>query len=543
MWGILMLKMVIADDETLVREGIRNIINWKDYNITIVGEATEGKEAYDICLKLKPDILFTDIRMPFMDGLEVTRKLKLENQDIKVIIFSGIQDFAYAKSALDVSAEGYILKPLEISELKDVVNKVVGKIELEKTNKKKMQELRDQLKENIIAANEKFLRNLLLGAFTSGKEIEEKLEYFNNPFKSNENIIVSALTIDDYAYIKQTYAEKDRQLLEFAVANVIDEIINSKTKGISICINENQFISIFNWEEEKLCRLSDIFDEITLKLDALLNISVSVGISRSVSNVLDIPIGFKDCVSALQYKFYTGKNSILNITDINENYSEIEYIDFYEIETKLINSVKVGDILETQGIAKDIFKKLKSNNMYKMDYIQCICSEIILISSRTIYELGESLNDIIQDKTKILDTIQNIENIFVLEEYMTDILRKLAEYFSKKHIRKNDKIVLDIKRLICSQYMKDISVNKIAQMVYLSPNYISLIFKRETGVTITDYLTSIRIDRAKELLKDTELLIQQVSEMVGYEDASYFSKVFKKITGIHPLKYRSFICN
>ncbi|MBK1809852.1 response regulator [Clostridium sp. YIM B02505] len=538
-----MLKMVIADDETLVREGIINIIDWKEYNIEIVGEASEGKEAYDLCTKLKPDILFTDIRMPFMDGLEVTRKLKNENENMKVIIFSGVQDFAYAKSAVDISAEGYILKPLEIAELKDVVNKVVGRIELEKTNKKKMQELREQLKENIVAANEKFLRNLLLGTFTSSEEIEEKLDYFNNPFRSDGDIIVSALTIDDYTQIKQVYAEKDRQLLEFAVTNVIDEIINSKTSGVSICMNENQFISIFNWPEEKLCETSDIFDEITIKLRALLNVSVSVGISRSVNNIQDIPLGFKDCISALQYKFYTGKNSILNITDIDDSYIEIEYIDFYEIETKLINAVKVGDILETQGISKDIFKKLKSNNTYKMDYIQCICSEIILISSRTIYELGENLNNIIQDKTKILDDIQNIENIFVLEEYMTDILRKLAEYFSKKHTRKNDKIVLDIKRLICSQYMNDISVNKISQMIYLSPNYISLIFKRETGVTITDYLTSIRMDRAKELLKDTELLIQQVSEMVGYEDASYFSKVFKRTTGIHPLKYRSFVCN
>lgn len=539
-----MLKMIIADDELLVREGIRNIINWQDYDISIIGEASNGKEAYALCMEFKPDILFTDIRMPFMDGLEVANKLKNENVELKVIIFSGQRDFNYARTAVDVSAEGYILKPLEVNELTDVIKKVSDKIELERSNKSRMQELREQLKENMVAANEKFLRSLILGAFNSESEIYEKLVYLNNPFSGTEGIIVFALTIDDYSAIEGNYLEKDKQLLNFAVTNVIDDIIHTKTKGISFCMNENQFISILNWDENKLASYNEIFDNIVCKLSKLLNISVSIGISRVINNIIDIPLAFNDSINALQYKFYTGKNSILHIADINENYNEIQSVDFfYETGTKLTNAIKVADILETGKITAQIFKRLKANNNYKMEYIQSICSEIILISSRAIYESGENFDDIIYDKIKMLDAVQNIENIFALEEYMLKLLRKIAEYFSEKHTLKNDKVVLDIKNIICKQYMMDISVNKISQKVYLSPNYISLIFKKQTGTTITDYLTAIRIDRAKELLLDEELLIQQISEMVGYEDASYFSKVFKKNTGITPLKYRWFKSN
>lgn len=303
-----MLKMIIADDELLVREGIKNIINWQDYDISIVGDASNGTEAYALCVELKPDILFTDIRMPFMDGLEVASKLKSENIDLKVIIFSGQQDFNYAKTAVDVNAEGYILKPLEVNELKDVMKKVVDKIKLERSNKNRMQKLREQLVENMGAANEKFLRSLILGAFNSESEICDKLVYFNNPFSSSEGIIVFTLTIDDYSRIEGNYLEKDKQLMNLAVTNVIDDIIHIKTRGISFCMNENQFITIFNWDENNLGTYNEIFDNIVTQLSKLLNISVSIGISRVINNVLDIPLAFSDSINALAYKFYTGKN-------------------------------------------------------------------------------------------------------------------------------------------------------------------------------------------------------------------------------------------
>jgi two-component system, response regulator YesN len=536
-----MLKMIIADDEALVREGIRNILNWQEYNINVVGEASDGKEAYDLCRELKPDILFTDIRMPFMDGLEVARKLKDQDIELKIIIFSGIQDFNYAKTAVGLNADGYILKPLDIKELKVVVKKVIDKINIDKSREERLQKLREQIKENMIAAREKFLRSLMLGAFNNKEEIEEKLDYFDNPFKSKECIIVSILAIDDYGSIKDNYKEKDKQLLNFAVTKVIDEIIQAKTKGISFCMDENEFVFIFNCKVEELGGFSKIFESIASELGRLLEVSVSIGISRTISNILEIPSAFKESMNALQYKFYTGRNSILNITDINENINKTGYEDIYETETKIVDMIKLGNIMEVQKVTVEMFKPLKVTNKYRIEYVQNVCSEIILIVSRAMYESGENLDDITGNKVKILDAIRSMENIFRLESYMEDILCQIAKYFSKKHTRKNNKVVSDIKDIICKEYMKDISVNKLAQMVYLSPNYISLIFKKETGETITDYLTSIRIDRAKSLLKDTELLIQQVSEMVGYDDASYFSKVFKKVTGIHPLKYRTFI--
>jgi two-component system response regulator YesN len=133
-----MLKMILADDESIVRDGLRTIIPWEEYGIGIIAEAADGQEAVDLCLSLEPDILFTDIRMPFLDGLEVASILKEQGKETKVIIFSGIQDFGYAKSALDINAEGYILKPLDVSELVEVVIKVVHKITTERNMAEKI---------------------------------------------------------------------------------------------------------------------------------------------------------------------------------------------------------------------------------------------------------------------------------------------------------------------------------------------------------------------------------------------------------------------
>jgi len=131
------------------------------------------------------------------------------------------------------------------------------------------------------------------------------------------------------------------------------------------------------------------------------------------------------------------------------------------------------------------------------------------------------------------------ESIFDLQEQITSVLVTVATYFSKKYTQKNNKVISDIKKIIGKRYMEDLNINKIAESVYLSPNYISLIFKQETGETIIDYLTKTRMEEAKILLKETDFKIFDISEMVGFQDSSYFSKVFKKYTGIHPQKFRT----
>ncbi len=530
-----MFKMIIADDELLVRRGIRNIIPWEKYGIEIVGEASDGEEALEMCRQHKPDILFTDIRMPFLDGLEVARCLTKENMKMKIIFFSGVQDFNYAKTAVDICAEAYILKPLEIEELEEAIKKVTEKLTLEIDREKKLRELNEQLNESLGLAREKFLINLVLGVYKSDAEIIEKLNYFNIPFDGEDRFSIAVVKMDDYNLLVKDKTEADKQILNFAVINIADEIIKEYCKAVSFCKDENEFVILYDTSNFSKEEQNKIFQNINLGIKKYLRISTSVGIGYSSVNLTSLNIVYKSAYDALQFKFYTGKDSILNASDIKLDYKQTKYEDLYSIEVKLLNFIKLGDLNGEEQLLKELFEDFIVDGRYTISNVQDSCIEIIFMVLRSV---REHIDGILEDNSSILEKVYKAESVYDLKLFMLDIFEKITGYYSRQYNQKNKKLIETIKGIINESYMKDISVNQIAEEVYLTPNYIGLIFKHQVGQTITDYITKVRMEAAKELLKSHDLKILDVSGMVGYEDASYFSKVFKKYTGVYPQKYR-----
>jgi two-component system, response regulator YesN len=538
-----MLKMIIADDESIVRHGLRNVIQWENFGIEVVAEAADGQEALDACLELNPDILFTDIRMPMLDGLEVAMKLKELKMNIRVVIISGAQDFNYAKTALDADAEGYVLKPVNIDDLSDVFKKVVNRIKLERNQQSEVTQLKQQLHEHFPLIRENILRNMIHGVYVNAQEINKKMQFYNIPLQTDGDHLVSVLQIDDYSRYTDNLTEEDRQLLIFSIHNIIEEIMNNYNAGIVFSTNENEFVMIFNHNAQSGRKYTEICEEITLCLRKFLDVSVSIGIGRSVGSILSVNLSYKDAATALQYKFYTGKNSILDINDIhimNEfNPSNIDSSNLYEYENQLMNFVKLGDCESVQKTISNIFDEICSSRNIPIDYVQSIWVEIVCIASRNIRDLGENPDSITGSCSMILEEIYRKENADDLKKYISGIFAEITHYFSKKYNQKNIAIINKIKEIIAKRYNEDLSVAKISGEIYLTPNYISQIFRKETGETITQNITKIRMEQAKKLLKSTDFKILEISEKVGYEDSHYFSKAFKKYTGVHPQKYQS----
>lgn len=535
-----MLKMIIADDEYMVREGLRDILCWEEFGIEIIGEASDGQEAIELSLELSPDILFTDIRMPFFDGIEVASLLAKSGKETKVIIFSGIQDFGYVKSALNINAEGYILKPLDRGELIEVVQKVVRKITTERNITEKINQLKQQLNENFGAARETFIRNLLLGINRKEEEMQEKMVYFKNPISTEEPLSVAVLEIDEYTKIIEGCSEEEKHLLGFSVATVVEEQINNYSKGICIHLNDNEYAMIFNiGKDVPSVTDSEIYLEILKSLGTYLNISASIGVGRIVNKLTAINSAFKDAVNALHFKFYTGKGSIINFSDIGYNPERQDYPNLVEEQNQLLGYIRSGNIVETEKTIQILFENLSKDKKFSIEYIRRISTEFVYSISRVLYEIGEDIGEVAGKCPELLDNLYKTESIFELKEELESFLLNIARHFSKKYTQKNKKVIHDIKMIIETRYMEDISVNKIAESIYLSPNYMSIVFKRETGETITDFLNKKRMEVAKDLLQKTDHKILDVANMVGFQDASYFSKVFKKNTGIYPQKFRT----
>lgn len=531
-----MLKMIIADDEILVREGLKNILSWEDYNIEVVAIAKNGMETLTLCEELNPDILFTDIRMPHLTGIEVAQKLKTQNYKTRIIIVSGIEDFSYAQQAIEFNAEGYILKPIKKKKLIEIVENVVQSINDEKEQVVKFKQLKKQLNDNMPAIKDRFLTNIVFRKYSNEKIIYDKCEFLDIPFSNSKPYILCKMIIDE---INDSFSENDEEnyeLILMSILNISNEILSNYGYGICFNLNESEFIIIFNHHD--IDTISDICQEILTSLNKYIQIKVSIGIGKKVDSVLLLFNSYKSAEASLEYKFYSGINTIINSEDLSPKPVSLEYVKLHIIEEELISAIKVGNLTTVNNVLNEIFTHIESSSYTPEEYTKSIFTELIFITARSLYEIQEQINDIAGEPIKLSNTIYKLNTYDELKNYLVNLFDTITTYFSNKLNQKNLYVVNEIKEIIKQQYNKNLTVKVISEQIGLTPNYISQIFKKETGLTITKQITEVRIAASKELLKDSNFKVFEVAEMVGFDNPYYFSTVFKKVTGIHPSKFR-----
>ena len=536
-----MYTMVIADDEYIVRNGLISVIDWNELGIEIIGEAVNGEEALKLCLELKPDILFTDIRMPLMDGLEVAACLKEQNNEIKIIIISGIEDFNYAKTALDIKAEGYILKPVDIDELLGVVKKVINIIQLERNRESKLNQLQIQLKENLPIARDKFLYNVIKGTYNNNFKLQERMKYLNLPFEVSESFVVGVLRVDEYTKDSQFNNEESLHIVDFSILNIVSELLSTQNAGVCINAEQNEFFIVFNQTSILNEIYVEICEEILAVIQKFLLVSCSIGVGKIVEGFEHLSVSYKQAATAIEHRFYTGRNAIINITDIEAGNpsNSVNESDLFNIESQIVNAVKLGNTSQVMDNLNLIFKHITIETKPPVEYVQMIYAELITLMARTLYESNENMEKIVGPTSNIIANVFKMKDIFALNQFVNRVFLQLAENFSEKYLQLKDKTIYHIKEIIQNRYMDNISVSSIAKEIYLTPNYISQIFKQYTGQTLTEYITYIRMEQAKKLLKTTDLKILDIAERVGYQNTNYFSTVFKKYTNVYPQKYRT----
>ncbi|NQX60758.1 response regulator transcription factor [Paenibacillus qinlingensis] len=536
-----MITMVIADDEEMIRDGLHTIVDWAEFGIEVVGLAEDGKEAFDICMSLEPDILCTDIRMPIMDGLELSQKLREAGNTTKIVFISGVQDFHYAKTALSMHAEAYVLKPVKLHELKEVFGQVAAKIVRERDSEELNSKLHKQLKDSIPALREKLLIQLLSRYYSNEMEIYEKIGYYQIPLYKGEATAIGLLQIDDYENALAHYNEENKQLLFFAIHNVIQEIMTNAASGFAFTnIMENELILIFNEKSLLGHKYIDLAEEIVRCVRQYVKVSASIGIGSSVSSVLQLSVSYQEAKEALQHTFFTGKESVVTIHDIAHNKGESErHLQLHELEKQLTQQLKLGDAQGVTTLMNKLFDEVILPNSTQVEHVYHHSAELVFQLARPLQEADESYQSILGKSTSdLLQIIQTKKDIDSLRSYMTSFIEEIALYLKNKHHSKNQRVIARIKQYINQHYMNNVTIQLLAEEVFLSPTYMCQIFKQETDETIIEFLTKVRIEKAKDLLKSPDLKIFVIAEMVGFENATYFTTVFKKLTGVIPGKYR-----
>ncbi|SHJ94500.1 response regulator [Tepidibacter formicigenes] len=481
-----MHRILLADDEPIEREGFKLIINKNFQNINIVGEAKNGREVIELVDELRPDIVFLDIKMPGIDGIEAAKEIRKKYKDIRIIMVSAYDYFSYAKESFAIGAYDYLLKPVRRAKLVQVLENIINEIEKEKEDRKEKFKLKEELSEIKNILEEKLVSIIM----------EENIENIKNKL----NIL--NLKLDMYCIIA---VEGEEKLSQENFLNLYREITRN-FKHI-----ERTIVSVYNNVVYVLIDLDNIQRDYTEKRNKIYNLilnkyniktKIGICIGKDINNIKENILKVK--AKSLMNNF----NNIQGERDINIDY-----------KINIIKEVEKGD--------KDAFENLKD----------IIWEEE---NAYNLYELLSMLRFNIYSKTKKFyfeDIMLRIKkNKGNLKSVKKDIIESIEKYFLEINNDKNELVEL-AKNYIFKNYNKDIKLEDIAQRLAISPYYLSKLFKQETGKNFIDFLTEIRIEESKKMLLDGKS-IKNISKSIGYSDPNYFSRVFKKITGISPTKYK-----
>jgi two-component system response regulator YesN len=524
-----------------MREGIKNNIAWESEGFQFVGEASDGELAYPMIKSSKPDILITDIKMPFMDGLELSRMVKKEFPNIKIIILSGYNEFDYAKQAIGIGVTDYLLKPISSIKLIEAVKKVRDIINKEKEEKSLLDQYKQEMEENAIHERQRFFYEIVKGKTTLAKANERGK-------KLGLDLVAGAYNI---LLLKVNAKENPFEYSESLIATLegIDNLLQNGQEVIKFeCDNEMLAVIIKADNDEKLNHLIDSYcDKLKDILNKASDIEYFGGIGRNVSRLSELQESYHEANKAFSTRYFTKMNQIVNAMNFNRlNTYSNDVIDMQAINSEKMNKAFIDKFLkngtkeEIHDFTKEYLSSVGAVNIKSMLFRQYIIMDIYFSVTAFIESVGYSKDKIVKefgDFNKLDEIISSVE---ISKEYIEKLFDKAICLREAVVMKKYEDIVKMAREYILENYDKeDISLNTVAASVNISPTYFSAIFSQETGQTFIEYLTQTRMNKAKELLMCSNRKTTEIGYEVGYKDSHYFSYIFKKTQHCTPKEYRT----
>lgn len=536
------IKVFLVEDEMVIRRGIKNSIDWEKEGYIFCGEASDGELAYPMIIKEKPDILITDIRMPFMDGLELCKLVKKELPNIKILILSGYDEFDYAKEAIRLGVTEYLLKPISSGKLLEALNGVSESIRREKEDKDLVRKYMEEMRENTEHEKQKFFEQMIAGNLSMADALETGKKYEMNLSAGMYNLLLFRFTLGEEN-------RKSGELLgeaEYAIEKLTErlEYVFEFQRGVEGWA----FLLMADNEEQMSERVKELSKDLEEIMKNYSTIAYFGGIGQPVARLRELEESFREAERALAARFTMELNRIISVEDIRmaqnvDTLDDIEITSFGEIEktrTMLEKFLNNGAEDEIDEFVDVYINELPEENLKSVLMRQYIIMDAYIVMMSFCEKIegieGEmqAWSEELKNSMKTSQTLEEIKN------YIRMLLKKIIGVRDTISGRRYSDIIEIAKDQIRKTYMSDeISLNTIAAEVGMSPSYFSSIFSKEMGKTFVEYLTEIRMDRAKELLMCSSMKTSEIGYEVGYKDPHYFSYIFKKTQNCTPKEFRA----
>ncbi|WP_019635822.1 response regulator [Paenibacillus fonticola] len=510
-----MYSIFLVDDEELELEMMRDYIRWEEMGIYVAGTAVNGRDAVEKIEVIQPDIVLTDVQMPIMNGIDLAKQINARYDWIQLVFLTGHDAFDYVKSALNVGAVGYLLKPLDLSEIITVIEKVKQRCEEVRMKNRSIQVTKSNIfKQLMHEQNEERLGNLV-SSFCKLARHKEVQRY-----------VLTLISIDmksgagNHPSMEEGMARLQSFMEQFFMEKKLEATLVPYKEGeISVFMDAAQQLGHYAWE-----------DMIQAVRDSL-QLTITVAVSEQDDDLFHTRDMFERAKNILAEQFYVGSGGIIYAKHVQRQFGSEQAPPFAKKQwLEAINQLELEDAVQQ---LRDYFANLIALRTGKKH----ICDWAIEIIDDLLEHIHEPLPEGYK-KAELYHTIYNCHTVHDIEAFIVDAVKQATKLLSERFLDKNAKLVHQVRTYIDQAYHQPITINSLSDQVYLSPNYLRSIFKDKTGMTIHDYLTKIRLDKAKALLVDGSLKVQDIAQMVGYESTSYFISLFLKSQGVTPNEYR-----
>ena len=529
-----MYKLLLVDDEEEVRRGILNKIDWNSLGFEIAGEAENGREALYMAKKTLPDVVLTDIKMPFMNGLELAEELKVKLPTAKIIILTGFDEFEFARKAIGLNVVEYALKPVSADDINNMLLKVKKKLDMEKEERESLERLKENFLRSLPVLKEKFLSSLVEGKTEAG-EVMEKAELYGLNIKNSLHRIAVVEIVEQKSEpenMEGLEKLKRRELLNLSILEIVDEIVSKYGQGPAF-IYDGRILVFLSWADDNA-----LLNEIKQYIGKYFDVEISIGLGSLAQGPDQLNRSYITALSALDYRFYLGTNRIISIDDIEPASGITLRFDGIK-EQAFHRAIKVGSCEELEQTTSDLLIEIqKSKTSFKNSQVYLM--EILLSMLRVAEDYGVSADIIFGKESNLFSDLRRISGFREAKEWFFEKGRTVQSKLFMERQDTSTQIAKMAKEFAHENYVNSgLSINMVCKHLHISPAYLSTVFKKETKHTFMNYLQNIRMEKAKELLRSTDLKAFEISEKIGYSESNYFSYCFKKSEGISPSEYRS----
>jgi two-component system response regulator YesN len=525
-----MIRVLLADDEPLIIKGLRKLIDWEGLGMEIVGQAGDGRALMEMLGRCKPDIVISDINMPHRTGIDIIKEIHESGQPIKVIFISAHQEFTYARDAVTYGAVDYLVKPIIKQQLEKVLLKAASLINEhheEERRKGKLQLLERKIRQEEL---HDWLGRLLDGMLAPSSEPYRFLSAeLRGPLYA-----VGIVEVDQLASEPDKWTEKETKLVEFAVGNILQEVAAGPGIG-HVFPKQGRYVFVTSHElpEEPILLAEDIKE----KIRTFLKLGVTIGVSGTAGDMAELAEAWRQSEQAALLNYFVGLNRVIAYRPLVEPHLPREK-ELLDCQLRVVGGLTLGNWEEAAAALETLLDTIRTAAYGNRNLAVSTCFSSILF---IVQELSKSGIELSEGSLNMHDLQKQLNDYATYDILRTEVVRIAETIFhviDSGSINKEKSLITKVKQYIEDHYAEEITLESAAGITFMNPSYFSFFFKKHMKRNFKPYVTEVRMKHAVRLLLHTDLMVYEIAEKVGYNNARHFSDIFRKTYCKLPNDYR-----